>query len=116
MPRLVFLLTLGVTLLVCPHTKRFGAEAWAQDLTFSARADKTTADLGDPINLTLTLYDAMCLGVRDVHHHARRRQQMSGSRNPLSRSQQRSSQYVSGQIGSKILRNHHTCQPLVKDG
>ena len=42
--RLVFLFTLGVSAL-----------AWAQDLTFSANVDKTSVDLGEPINLTLTL-------------------------------------------------------------
>ena len=31
------------------------APAWAQDLTFSAKVDKTSVDLGDPIQLTLTL-------------------------------------------------------------
>ena len=29
--------------------------AWAQDLTFSARVDKTTVNIGDPIQLTVTL-------------------------------------------------------------
>lgn len=28
--------------------------AWAQDLTFSAKVDKTSVEIGDPINLTLT--------------------------------------------------------------
>ena len=31
------------------------AFAFAQDLTFSAKVDKTTVDLGDPISLTITL-------------------------------------------------------------
>jgi uncharacterized protein (DUF58 family) len=31
------------------------APAWAQDLAFSAQVDKTSVDLGDPIQLTLTL-------------------------------------------------------------
>ena len=31
------------------------ALAFAQDLTFSAKVDKTTVDLGDPISLTVTL-------------------------------------------------------------
>lgn len=39
-----FLVTLGVM-----------GGAWAQDLTFSAKVDKTAVDLGDPIHLTLTL-------------------------------------------------------------
>jgi len=30
------------------------ALAWAQDLTFSAKVDKTTVEVGDPINLILT--------------------------------------------------------------
>ena len=29
--------------------------AWAQDLVFSAKVDKTTVNVGDPINLTVTL-------------------------------------------------------------
>ena len=33
----------------------FTALAFAQDLTFSAKVDKTTVDLGDPISLTITL-------------------------------------------------------------
>ena len=28
---------------------------WAQDLTFAAKVDKTTVNVGDPINLTITL-------------------------------------------------------------
>ena len=31
------------------------ALAWAQDITFSAKVDKTTIELGDPVSLTLTL-------------------------------------------------------------
>ena len=31
------------------------AAVWAQDVSFSAKADKTTVNLGDPIQLTLTL-------------------------------------------------------------
>lgn len=41
---LTFFIVLGLTAL-----------AWAQDLTFSAKVDKTTVDVGDPIQLTLTL-------------------------------------------------------------
>ena len=37
----------GLTVLACP--------AQAQDLLFSAKVDKTTVELGNPINLTLTL-------------------------------------------------------------
>ena len=33
----------------------FTALAFAQDLTFSAKVDKTTVDLGNPVTLTLTL-------------------------------------------------------------
>jgi len=29
--------------------------AWAQELSFSARADKTTLNVGDPLTLTITL-------------------------------------------------------------
>ena len=32
-----------------------GVRAWAEDLTFSAKVDKTTVNMGDPISLTLTL-------------------------------------------------------------
>ncbi|MBI4004335.1 MAG: BatD family protein [Candidatus Omnitrophica bacterium] len=32
-----------------------GGPAWAQDLTFSATADKTTLNVGDPLVLTITL-------------------------------------------------------------
>lgn len=31
------------------------ALAWAQDLSFSAKVDKTTVNIGDPITLTITL-------------------------------------------------------------
>lgn len=31
------------------------AAAWAQDLKFSAQVDKTAADVGEPVTLTLTL-------------------------------------------------------------
>jgi len=31
------------------------ASAWAQDLTFTAKVDKTTVNVGDPLNLTITL-------------------------------------------------------------
>jgi uncharacterized protein (DUF58 family) len=31
------------------------ALAWAQDLTFSVKVDKTTVEIGDPITLTMTL-------------------------------------------------------------
>ena len=55
MQRLVFLLTLGVTLLVCPAIHGSMGGAWAQDLTFSAKVDKTSVGLGDPVNLTVTL-------------------------------------------------------------
>ena len=41
--------------LIWAVTFSIAALAWAQDLTFSAKADKTTADLGEPITLTLTL-------------------------------------------------------------
>lgn len=77
----VWWLTFGLTALACPHTNlpveigsaftaapggvgsvqrlawglQIGVGAWAQDLTFSAKVDKTTVDLGDPITLTLTL-------------------------------------------------------------
>ena len=37
------------------HSAEPGTNAWAQDLAFSARVDKTTVNIGDPINLTLTL-------------------------------------------------------------
>ena len=78
---LVWLLTFGIAALACPHTNlpidadptgmattgrlgarvhvgwglQIGVGAWAQDLAFSARVDKTTVDLGDPVTLTLTL-------------------------------------------------------------
>lgn len=39
-----------VWLLLWPLT----ASAWAQDLTFSAKVDKTSVEIGDPINLVLT--------------------------------------------------------------
>ena len=38
-----------VALALCTSTAR------AQDVTFSAKADKTTVNVGDPINLTVTL-------------------------------------------------------------
>lgn len=39
-----------VWLLLWPLT----ASAWAQDLTFSAKVEKTSVEIGDPINLVLT--------------------------------------------------------------
>ena len=32
-----------------------GVSAWAQDLTLSAKVDKTTINVGEPINLAITL-------------------------------------------------------------
>ena len=40
---------------VLPLCFTLAAVAWAQDLTFSAKADKTKINVGDPINLTITL-------------------------------------------------------------
>ncbi len=36
-------------------TLMLGASAWADALMFSAKVDKTTVNLGDPVNLTITL-------------------------------------------------------------
>ncbi len=54
--RVAFLVTLGIAVLVCPTFDGANGGAWAaQDLTLSAKVDKTSVDLGDPVNLTLTL-------------------------------------------------------------
>lgn len=37
------------------HSAEPDTSAWAQDLSFSAKVDKTTVDLGEPINLTIML-------------------------------------------------------------
>ena len=44
---------LTITFLIFSFAVAFSA--WAQDLTFSAKVDKTTVDIGDPVNLTITL-------------------------------------------------------------
>ena len=38
--------------------------AWAQDLTFSAKVDKTTANIGDPINLTIVVVGGDLAGIQ----------------------------------------------------
>ncbi len=37
------------------HSAEPDASAWAQDLSFSAKVDKTTVDVGEPITLTMTV-------------------------------------------------------------
>jgi len=46
---------LSVVLAALAWTALIGAGAWAQELAFSATADKTTVEVGQPIKVTLTL-------------------------------------------------------------
>jgi len=45
----------GRLVVLCAVVLGVSASAWAQDFTFSAKADKTSVKIGDPIELTITL-------------------------------------------------------------
>jgi uncharacterized protein (DUF58 family) len=49
------LIAIGLAALACPVNDGAMGGAWAQDFSFSAKVDKTSVDVGEPIQLTLTL-------------------------------------------------------------
>lgn len=53
--RVAWLALFALTALACPRATFFGEEVWAQDFAISAKVDKTTVMLGEPVDLTLTL-------------------------------------------------------------